>query len=71
MNAADATHIVTNQPPPLAGYNAWTGDRVLIAAAKRAQAGWIEREASALGRAGRFRAHADCSPTRPTATARC
>ena len=35
MNAADATHIVTNQPPPLAGYNAWTGDRVLIAAAKR------------------------------------
>jgi putative acyl-CoA dehydrogenase len=49
MNAADATHIVTNQPPPLAGYNAWTGDRVLIAAAKRAQAGWIEPEASALG----------------------
>ena len=49
MNAADATHIVTNQPPPLAGYNAWTGDRVVIAAAKRAQAGWIEPEASAMG----------------------
>jgi putative acyl-CoA dehydrogenase len=50
MNAfADATHEVTNQPPPLAGYNAWTGDRVLVAAAKRAQAGWIEPEASALG----------------------
>ena len=49
MNAADATHIVTNQPPPLAGYNAWTGDRVLIAAAKRAQADWVEGEASAMG----------------------
>ena len=49
MNAADATHIVTNQPPPLAGYNAWTQDRVLIAAAKRAQAGWIEGEATAMG----------------------
>jgi putative acyl-CoA dehydrogenase len=46
---ADATHAVTNQPPPLAGYNAWTGDRVLAAAAKRAQAGWIERDAVALG----------------------
>lgn len=49
MNAADATHIVTNQPPPLAGYNAWTGDRVLIAAGERAQAGWIEAEATAMG----------------------
>jgi putative acyl-CoA dehydrogenase len=47
--SADATHEVTNQPPPLAGYNAWTGDRVLGAAARRAQAGWIESEASAMG----------------------
>jgi putative acyl-CoA dehydrogenase len=44
-----ATHEVTNQPPPLVGYNAWTGDRVLGAAAKRAQAAWIEPAASALG----------------------
>jgi putative acyl-CoA dehydrogenase len=50
MNAlADATHEVTNQPPPLAGYNAWTGDRVLREAAKRAGAGWIERDAAAMG----------------------
>jgi putative acyl-CoA dehydrogenase len=47
--ATDATHEVTNQPPPLAGYDAWTGDRVLVAAARRAQAGWIEREAAAMG----------------------
>ncbi len=43
------THEVTNQPPPLAGYNAWTGDRVLAAAAKRADAGWIATEATAMG----------------------
>ena len=50
MNAfVDATHEVTNQPPPLAGYNAWTGDRVLTAASGRAGAGWIEKQASAMG----------------------
>ena len=47
--AADATHAVTNQPPPLSGYNAYTQDRILVAAATRAHAGWIEREATALG----------------------
>ena len=46
---ADATHEVTNQPPPLAGYNAWSGDRVLQDAAQRAGAGWIAREAEAMG----------------------
>ena len=45
----NATHEVTNQPPPLAGYNAWTGDRVLVAAARRADAGWIEPEATGMG----------------------
>jgi putative acyl-CoA dehydrogenase len=51
MNAfVEATHEVTNQPPPLAGYDAWAGDRVLATAAKRAQAGWIEKEAAAMGR---------------------
>jgi len=47
--AADATHEVTNQPPPLVGYNAYSGDRILIDAAKRAGAGWIEPEATSLG----------------------
>jgi putative acyl-CoA dehydrogenase len=47
--SADATHEVTNQAPPLVGYNAWVGDRVLVAAAKRANAGWIAREAETLG----------------------
>ena len=47
--SADATHEVTNQPPPLVGYNAWTGDRVLRDAAARAGAGWVEREAAAMG----------------------
>jgi putative acyl-CoA dehydrogenase len=46
---ADATHEVTNQPPPLTGYDAWSGDRVLVAAARRAQAGWIEPQAASLG----------------------
>jgi putative acyl-CoA dehydrogenase len=46
----DATHEVTNQPPPLVGYDAWSGDRVLRAAAQRAQAGWIEKEAAEMGR---------------------
>ena len=46
---ADATHEVTNQPPPLSGYNAYTQDRLLVAAAQRADAGWIAREATALG----------------------
>ncbi len=51
MNArADDTHEVTNQPPPLVGYDAWAGDRVLASASKRAQAGWIEKEAAEMGR---------------------
>ena len=37
--STDATHQVTNQPPPLSGYNAWTQDHILVAAANRAQAG--------------------------------
>ncbi|MFY9316012.1 MAG: acyl-CoA dehydrogenase family protein [Burkholderiales bacterium] len=50
MNAfVDATHEVTNQPPPLVGYNAWTGDRVLAAAVRRARADWVAPQAHALG----------------------
>jgi putative acyl-CoA dehydrogenase len=45
----DATHEVINQPPPLAGYNAWTGDRILTAAAKRARADWIAPQARTMG----------------------
>jgi len=48
--ANDATHEVTNQSPPLVGYDAWSGDRVLLAAAKRAHAEWIEKDAAAMGR---------------------
>jgi len=47
--ASDATHDVTNQPPPLAGYNAYTQDRILVEAVRRAGAGWIEPRATALG----------------------
>ena len=47
--ATDATHAVTNQPPPLSGYNAWTQDRILVAATERAQAGWIGSQAAAMG----------------------
>jgi putative acyl-CoA dehydrogenase len=47
--ATDATHAVTNQPPPLSGYNAWTQDRILVAAAKRSQADWIGSQATAMG----------------------
>jgi putative acyl-CoA dehydrogenase len=43
--AADST----NQPPPLVGYNAWSGDRVLIDAVEREGGGWIAGRASQLG----------------------
>jgi len=45
-----ATHEVLNQPPPLADYDAWSGDRVARAAATRAGAAWIEPEAQSMGR---------------------
>ncbi len=44
-----ATHEVTNQPPPLVGYNAWTGDPVLRATVAREGAGWVEEQAASLG----------------------
>ena len=47
--ARGATHVVTNQPPPLVGYNAFSGDRILIEAARRADAQWVEPEAKSLG----------------------
>jgi putative acyl-CoA dehydrogenase len=43
------THEVTNQPPPLVGYNAWTGDPVLRSAVAREGGGWVEEQATSLG----------------------
>ena len=41
---------VLNQPPPLAGYDAYSGDAWLKAAVRRANATWIEGAARELGR---------------------
>ena len=43
------THEVSNQPPALAGYNAWSANPLLIAAVDREGGGWISREAATLG----------------------
>lgn len=37
-----ATHEVVNQPPPLAGYNAFLADRALVEGIDREGAGWAE-----------------------------
>ncbi|KJE92839.1 acyl-CoA dehydrogenase [Capsaspora owczarzaki ATCC 30864] len=44
-----ATHVVTNQPPPLADYNVFSQDRALVETVKRHGAGW---EAAGLERFG-------------------
>ena len=47
------THEVTNQPPPLTGYNTFDSDRALSEALRREGAGWAEDACRALGeRAG-------------------
>jgi len=38
-----------NQPPPLVGYNAWSGDLILVEAVKREGGGWISERASRMG----------------------
>jgi putative acyl-CoA dehydrogenase len=43
------THEVTNQPPPLEGYNAYEQDRALVEALHREGAGWAEARARELG----------------------
>jgi putative acyl-CoA dehydrogenase len=43
------THEVLNQPPPLAGYDLFSTDRVLADALGRAGAGWARERAVALG----------------------
>ncbi len=48
-----ATHEVTNQPPPLHGYNVFTQDHALTEGMTREGAGWAEDRLRALGeRAG-------------------
>jgi putative acyl-CoA dehydrogenase len=46
---AEATHRVFNQPPPLEGFNAWTGNRVLVESVAREGGAWIAPEAERLG----------------------
>ena len=43
------THEVFNQAPPLAGYNVFERDRVLVEALRREGAEWAEDEARELG----------------------
>jgi putative acyl-CoA dehydrogenase len=44
-----ATHEVTNQPPPLAGYNLYLTDRALVEAVAREGAGWAHGGLADLG----------------------
>jgi putative acyl-CoA dehydrogenase len=43
------THTVTNQPPPLEGYNAYRQDRALVEAVHREGGAWADAELAALG----------------------
>src|SRR5262245_369763 len=52
----DATHEVTNQPPPLENYDAYETDRALVEAVEREGGGW---HASALAAMGRLAGSAD------------
>ncbi len=45
-----ATHDVTNQPPPLEGYDVFADDTVLVEAVEREGAGWAAEALSDLGR---------------------
>ena len=44
------THEVTNQPPPLEGYDVYEADRALVEAVEREGAGWAGTDLHALGR---------------------
>src|SRR3954453_8457717 len=46
---ASGTHEVTNQSPPLAGYNVFSADRVLVEAVRREGADWAEARISEVG----------------------
>ncbi len=45
-----ATHEVTNQPPPLEGYDVFEADAALVEAVEREGAGWAVDDLHALGR---------------------
>jgi putative acyl-CoA dehydrogenase len=44
-----ATHEVLNQPPPLEGHNAFTGDTALVEGVRREGAEWAQAELTELG----------------------
>ena len=44
------THEVTNQPPPLTGYDVFGADRALAEAVEREGAGWATDALHELGR---------------------
>jgi putative acyl-CoA dehydrogenase len=44
-----ATHEVTNQPPPLVGYNVYAADAALVEAVHRERAGWADDELREIG----------------------
>ena len=48
--AAQATHMVTNQPPPLASYNAYARDAALVEAVAVEGGGWGREQLSEYGR---------------------
>jgi putative acyl-CoA dehydrogenase len=45
-----STHEVTNQPPPLTGFDPWSGDPLLRATVVREGGGWIDPRACALAK---------------------
>jgi putative acyl-CoA dehydrogenase len=49
LNGTHATHEVTNQAPPLEGYNAYLQDKALQDALRREGGGWAASHAAALG----------------------
>ena len=55
--AAASTHDVTNQPPPLVGYDVYGADTALRAAVSENGAAWAE---SALHEVGRRAGSAEC-----------
>ena len=50
MGDMSATHEVTNQPPPLEGYDVFGADAALVEAVEREGAGWAVDDLHALGR---------------------
>ena len=50
MDGMAATHEVTNQPPPLEGYDVFGADAALVEAVEREEAGWATDDLHALGR---------------------